>query len=44
MWALAVEQKGVTEGIVKYLVGVLDQSGYQTQKITLKSDQNTQYV
>ncbi len=27
MWALAVERNGVTEGIVKYLVGVLDQSG-----------------
>ena len=39
MWALAVEQKGVTEGIVKYLVGVLDQSGYQGQKITIKSHQ-----
>ena len=27
-WALGVEQKGVTEGIVKYVAGVLDQSGY----------------
>ena len=26
-WALGVEQKGVTEGIVKYVAGVLDQSG-----------------
>ena len=25
-WALGVEQKGVTEGIVKYVAGVLDQS------------------
>ena len=39
MWALAVEQKGVTEGIVRYLVGVLDQSGYQGQKVTIKTDQ-----
>ena len=28
MWALAVEQKGVTEGIVRYLVGALYLSGY----------------
>ena len=27
MWALAVEQKGVTEAMVKYVVGILDQSG-----------------
>ena len=26
-WALGVEQKGVTEGIVKYVAGILDQSG-----------------
>ena len=38
IWALAVEQEGVTEGIVKYLVGVLDQSGYQGQKLTTKTD------
>ena len=38
-WALGVEQKGVTEGIVRYLAGILDQSGYQGQKITVKSDQ-----
>jgi hypothetical protein len=38
-WALAVEQKGVTEGIVKYVAGILDQSGYQGQKLAIKSDQ-----
>ena len=38
-WALGVEQKGVTEGIVKYVAGILDQSGYQGQKLTMKSDQ-----
>ena len=38
-WALGVEQKGVTEGIVKYVAGILDQSGYQGQKIAIKSDQ-----
>ena len=25
-WALGVEQKGVTEGIAKYVAGILDQS------------------
>ena len=38
-WALGVEQKGVTEGIVKYVAGILDQSGYRGQKLTMKSDQ-----
>ena len=42
MWALAVEQKGVTEGIVKYLVGVLDQSGSQGQK--QKERSRAQYI
>ena len=27
-WALGVEQTGATEGIVKYVAGILDQSGY----------------
>ena len=31
MWALVAEHKGVTEGIVRYLVRVLDQSSYQGQ-------------
>ena len=39
VWALGVEQKGVTEGIVKFVAGILDQSGYQGQQLTMKSDQ-----
>ena len=38
-WALGVEQKAVTEGIVKYVAGILGQSGYQGEKLTTKSDQ-----
>ena len=38
-WALDGEQKGATEGIVKYVAGILDQSGYQGQKLTMKSNQ-----
>ena len=38
-WVLGVEQKGATEGIVKYVAGILDQSGYQGQKLTTKCDQ-----
>ena len=38
-WALGVTQKGVTEQIVQYRVGTMDQSGYQGQKITFKTDQ-----
>ena len=37
--ALGVQQKGVTEAITKYVVDVLDQSGYRGVKITIKTDQ-----
>ena len=43
-WAIGVPQKGVTEPIVKYCVGVIDQSGYQGEKITFKSDQEPSIV
>ena len=36
LWALGVEQKGATERIVKYVARILDQSGYQGQKLTMK--------
>ena len=39
-WALGVSQKGVTESIVKYVVGILDQSGYEGQQISFKTDQD----
>ena len=39
MWALGVEQKGVEEGILNYIVGILDQSGYPGQNSAIKSDQ-----
>ena len=38
-WAFGIEQKGVTEGIVKYVAGILGQSGYQGEKSTMKSNQ-----
>ena len=28
-WAMGVKQKGVTEQVVQYSVGVIDQSGYR---------------
>ena len=31
----------MTEGIFKYVAGILDQSGYRGQKLTMKSDQDT---
>ena len=36
IWALGVEQKGVTESVVKYVAGILDQSGYQGKKLAFK--------
>ena len=38
-WAIGVSQKGVTEPIVKYCVATMDQSGYQGEKLTFKTDQ-----
>ena len=38
-WALGVEHKGPSEPVVKYVKGVLDQSGYEGQKIAFKTDQ-----
>ena len=43
-WALGVEQKGVTESVVKYVAGILDQSGYRGQKITFKTDQEPSII
>ena len=43
-WAIAVREKGVTEPIVKYVAGILDQSGYQGQKLTFKTDQEPSIV
>ena len=38
-WAIGVNQKGVTESIVKYCVATMDQSGHQGEKLTFKTDQ-----
>ena len=43
-WAVGVAQKGPTEPIVKYIKDVLDQSGYEGEKITFKSDQEPAIV
>ena len=43
-WAVGVAQKGPTEPIVKYVKDVLDQSGYEGEKITFKSDQEPAIV
>ena len=43
-WAIGVSQKGVTEPIVKYCVGTIDQSGYQGEKLTFKTDQEPSIV
>ena len=38
-WAMGVKQKGVTEQVVQYSVGVIDQSGCKGEKMTFKTDQ-----
>ena len=38
-WAIGVETKGPSEAVVKYVKGILDQSGYEGQKISFKTDQ-----
>ena len=38
-WAIGVENKGPREAVVKYVKGILDQSGYEGQKISFKTDQ-----
>ena len=42
--AVGVEQKGATEPMVKYGVGTLEQSGYNGEKSTFKSDQEPSIV
>ena len=43
-WAVAAEEKGATESMVKYGVGIIDESGYIGEKITFKSDQEPSIV
>ena len=43
-WAIGVENKGASEPVVKYVKGILDQSGYEGQKITFKTDQEPAIV
>ena len=43
-WALGVEHKGADEAVVKYVAGILDQSGYRGQRITMKTDQEPSIV
>ena len=38
-WALGVRNKTVTEQVVKYFKDILDESGYEGEKITMKTDQ-----
>ena len=43
-WALGVDQKGVTESVVKFVAVILDQSEYQGQKLTCKTGQKLAVV
>ena len=43
-WAIGVETKGPSEPVVKYVRGILEQSGYEGQKITFKTDQEPSIV
>ena len=43
-WAAGVRAKGVSESIVKYVKDILDQSGYEGEKLTFKTDQEPSIV
>ena len=43
-WAVAADEKGATDAMVKYGVGTIEQSGYMGEKITFKSDQEQSIV
>ena len=43
-WAVGVKSKAVTEQLVKHFKDILDQSGYEGEKITMKSDQEPSIV
>ena len=43
-WAIAVKSKAVTQPLVRYYKEVLDQSGYEGERVTLKSDQEVKIV
>ena len=43
-WAVGAEEKGATDAMVKYGVGIIEQSGYIAEKITFKSDQEPRIV
>ena len=43
-WALAAEEEGATDAMVKYGVGILEESGYIGEKITFKPDQEPSIV
>ena len=38
-WAAGVRAQGVSEAIVKYVKDILDQSGYECEKLTSKTNQ-----
>ena len=43
-WALGVAKREVNEPVVKYVVDVLDRSGYEGQRISFKTDQEASLV
>ena len=43
-WAAGVRSKGVSEAIVKYVKGILDQSGYECETLTFKTHQELSIV
>ena len=42
--AAGVRAKGVSEAVVNYVKNILDQSGYEGEKLTFKTDQETSIV
>ena len=43
-WAAGVDRKGASDAMVSFTVGVFVQSGYVSEKVSLKSDQERSTV
>ena len=43
-WAVGADRKGASDAMVKFSVGVIDQSGYVGEKVSFKSDQEPSMV
>ena len=43
-WAVGADKKGATDAMVRYGVGTIEQSGYNGEKLSFKSDQEPSII